>query len=61
MIWMLVQIFHCWHSSLLRLKKKSDENWVQAMDEEMDSIEKNETWDLVNLPNEKNLIGVKWV
>ena len=31
------------------------------MDEEMDSIEKNDTWDLVNLPNDKNLIGVKWV
>ena len=38
-----------------------DENWVQAMDEEMDSIEKNDTWDLVDLPNDKNLIGVKWV
>ena len=30
------------------------------MDEEMDSIEKNDTWDLVDLPNDKNLIGVKW-
>ena len=34
---------------------------MQAMDEEMDSIEKNDTWDLVNLPKDKNLIGVKWV
>ena len=31
------------------------------MDEEMDSIEKNDTWDLVNFPKDKNLIGVKWV
>ena len=31
------------------------------MDEEMDSIEKNDTWDLVNLPNDKNPIGVKSV
>ena len=38
-----------------------DDNWVQAMDEEMNSIEKNDTWDLVDLPNDKNLIGVKWV
>ena len=38
-----------------------DENWVQAMDEEMNSIEKNDTWDLVDLPNNKSLIGVKWV
>jgi len=27
----------------------------------MDSIENNVTWDLVNLLNDKNLIGVKWV
>ena len=38
-----------------------DENWVQAIDEGMDSIENNDTWDLVDLPNDKNLIGVKWV
>ena len=38
-----------------------DENWVEAMDEEMDSFENNDTWDLVNLPNNKKLIGVKWV
>ena len=38
-----------------------DENWVQAMDEEMNSIEKNDTWDLFDLPNNKNIIGVKWV
>ena len=33
-----------------------DDNWVQAMDEEMNSIEKNDTWDLVDLPNDKNII-----
>ena len=38
-----------------------DENWVQAMDEEIEAIEKNDTWDLVDLPKDKNLIGVKWV
>ena len=31
------------------------------MDQEIDSIEKNDTLDLVNLPKYKNLIGVKWV
>eukprot|EP00253_Pinus_taeda_P013003 PITA_13003 len=35
-----------------------DENWVQAMDEEIEAIEKNDTWDLVDLPMDKNLIGV---
>eukprot|EP00253_Pinus_taeda_P024740 PITA_24740 len=38
-----------------------DENWVQAMDEEIEAIEKNDTWDLNDLPKDKNLIGVKWV
>ncbi|KAL0285048.1 UNVERIFIED_CONTAM: Retrovirus-related Pol polyprotein from transposon RE2 [Sesamum angustifolium] len=33
----------------------------KAMDEEIASIEKNHTWDLVDLPDEKNLIGVKWM
>lgn len=36
-----------------------DENWVQAMDEEIEAIENNDTWDLVDLPKGKNLIGVK--
>ena len=38
-----------------------DENWVQAMDEETEAIEKNGTWDLIDFPKDKNLIGVKWV
>ena len=38
-----------------------DENWVQAMDEVIDSIEKNQTWDLVNLSKDKNLISVMCV
>jgi hypothetical protein len=31
------------------------------MVEEMDSFHKNETWDLVELPNGINTIGSKWV
>ena len=30
-----------------------DENWVKAMNEELDQIEKNETWDLVPRPKKK--------
>jgi hypothetical protein len=37
------------------------EHWVNAMDEEIDSIERNDTWDLVDLPKNKKPIGVKWV
>ena len=42
-------------------KTMRDENWVQAMDEEIEVIEKNDTWDLVDFPKETNLIGVKWL
>ncbi|KAK6163847.1 hypothetical protein DH2020_000711 [Rehmannia glutinosa] len=31
------------------------------MDEEIASIEKNNTWKLVDLPDGKNVIGVKWI
>ena len=31
------------------------------MKEEMDSLEKNKTWDLVELPKYRNTIGCKWV
>jgi hypothetical protein len=31
------------------------------MVEEMESLHKNETWDLVKLPSGRNIIGSKWV
>jgi hypothetical protein len=35
--------------------------WVQAMNQEFESIEKNKNWDVVDLPRHKKSIGVKWV
>ena len=35
--------------------------WIKAMDEEIDAMERNSTWDLVDLPDNKNCIGVKWI
>ena len=35
--------------------------WEKAMDEEMAALDENETWDLVPLPESKNVIGCKWV
>jgi hypothetical protein len=35
------------------------ENWVNAMNEELDQIEKNQTWELVPRPKNKNVIGTK--
>ena len=39
----------------------NDENWRKAMDEEIHAIEKNNTWELTDLPADKKPIGVKWV
>lgn len=39
---------------------KSDE-WSAAMHEEMESIDRNNTWDLVEFPEGKAPIGCKWL
>ena len=39
----------------------ADPNWKAAMQEEYDSIMKNQTWDLVDRPVERKIIGTKWV
>jgi hypothetical protein len=31
------------------------------MDEELDQIEKNDTWELVPRPKNKNVISTKWI
>ena len=38
-----------------------DDNWKQAMEREMESIEENETWELTRLPPGQKIIGLKWV
>lgn len=38
-----------------------NEEWMNAMEEELNSIERNHTWDLVSLPPGKKAIPVKWV
>ncbi|GKV20502.1 hypothetical protein SLEP1_g30621 [Rubroshorea leprosula] len=38
-----------------------DEKWRKAMDEEMNAIKRNDTWELVTLPQGHAAIGVKWV
>jgi hypothetical protein len=37
------------------------EDWIQAMNEELDQIEKNWTWELVPRPKYKNVVGTKWI
>jgi FtsZ-interacting cell division protein YlmF len=38
-----------------------DNHWVKAMNEELDQIEKNNTWEMVQRPEGKNVIGSKWI
>ncbi|KAI5348232.1 hypothetical protein L3X38_001119 [Prunus dulcis] len=38
-----------------------DESWMKAMKDELNMIEKNDTWELVDRSVDKPVIGVKWV
>nr|KYP39692.1 Retrovirus-related Pol polyprotein from transposon TNT 1-94 [Cajanus cajan] len=38
-----------------------DPRWKQAMNIEMEALQKNETWKLTSLPSGKKTIGCKWV
>nr|KYP68042.1 Retrovirus-related Pol polyprotein from transposon TNT 1-94 [Cajanus cajan] len=38
-----------------------DRKWVDAMTEEIRSMEKNQVWELVSLPKSKKAISVRWV
>ena len=35
--------------------------WEQAMDDEMSSLDKNDTWVLIELPAGKRALLIKWV
>ena len=38
-----------------------DKCWVEAMNEELEQVEKNNTWELVPRPHDKNVIVTKWI
>ena len=35
--------------------------WKMEMKEEMDSLERNKIWELVELPKDRKIVGCKWV
>ena len=35
--------------------------WLIAMKQEMESLAKNETWDIVEAPKKKKIVGCKWI
>jgi hypothetical protein len=40
---------------------RQDPKWREAMKEEMSALQKNKTWELVQLPKGKKAVGCKWV
>ena len=38
-----------------------DPKWKEAMNEEMKSLQKNSTWEVVDLPEGKTPVGCRWV
>lgn len=43
------------------LQTVKSEKWKEAMEAEMEAIEKNQTWELMDLPKDAKPIGVRWV
>ncbi|GBN41194.1 Retrovirus-related Pol polyprotein from transposon TNT 1-94 [Araneus ventricosus] len=43
------------------IASKESSEWLAAMKEEMDSLEANNTWKLVNIPYDRKAIGSRWV
>jgi hypothetical protein len=43
------------------IKSQEKSRWVGAIEEEMESLHKNQMWDLVELLERKRAIGCKWV
>ena len=39
----------------------TDPLWQQAMNEELDVLHKNNTWDMVDLPPSQSVVGCRWV
>ena len=38
-----------------------NEKWKQAMKVEMEVLEKNDIWEIMELPKKKKVVGRKWV
>jgi hypothetical protein len=43
------------------LKYGDSDKWTQAINEELDALKRNKTWELVKLPPGEKAIGNKWV
>ena len=48
-----IQIPQTYHEAL------RDKNWKNAMNEEIKALNKNQTWEIVDLPKGKKIVGCK--
>eukprot|EP00261_Vitis_vinifera_P039159 XP_019080402.1 PREDICTED: uncharacterized protein LOC109123860 [Vitis vinifera] len=59
--------YHCYtalatlHEPQTYREAFTDPLWQIAMNEELDALTKNHTWDLVTLPPEQSVVGCKWI
>jgi hypothetical protein len=59
--------FHCYtalttlHEPHSYREASSNPLWQAAMTKELDALSRNRTWDLVDLPPNKSVVGCKWV
>jgi transposase InsO family protein len=58
----------CEHASFVSMKepKKIDEalkdaDWIMAMQDELNNFTRNDVWELVERPQDHNVIGTKWI
>jgi hypothetical protein len=62
-----LQDFHCFHALATLHESHSFREasinpiWQATMKEELDALHKNNTWDMVDLPPGKSVVGCKWV
>src|SRR4051812_3388828 len=59
-----LHIYHSLHSVSIPKNwqvAKQDPRWLSAMQEELQDLKKNNTWELVPLPAGKRAVGCKWV
>lgn len=57
--------YHSWTyrfawTSIIKKSSKQKDKWIESMNEEMSSLRKNKTWELVSKPKDQRVFGCKW-
>ena len=49
---------HTYHKAMT---SRESTQWIVAMNEEIESLQKNHTWKLIEKPKNQKIVGCKWV